>query len=67
MNSLMHPIMTYTANAGSMFFLGCGIAYIIEEKKYEHLPIFVLFPSIYCGYNMYKNRDKIIKYVLKHT
>ncbi len=67
MNSLMPPIMTYTANAGSMFFLGCGTAYIIEEKKYEHLPIFVLFPSIYCGYNMYKNRDKIIKYILKPT
>ena len=58
MSSLMPPIMTYAANAGSLFFLGCGTAYIMEEKKYQHIPVFILFPSIYCGYNMYKNREK---------
>jgi hypothetical protein len=51
----------------SLFFLGCGTAYIMEEKKYTHIPVFILFPEAYCGYNMYKNRDKIIKYILKPT
>ena len=67
MSSLIPPMITYTANAGSLFFLGGGLCYIMEEKKYEHIPVFVLFPSIYCGYNMYKNRDKIIKYIFKPT
>ena len=67
MSTLIPPIITYTANAGSLFFLGGGTAYIIEEKKYIHFPVLFLFPSIYCGYNMYKNRDTIINMFKKHT
>lgn len=67
MSSLIPPIITYTANAGSLFFLGGGTAYIIEEKKYIHFPVLFLFPSIYCGYNMYKNRDTIINMFKKPT
>jgi hypothetical protein len=26
--------MTYTANAGSLFFLGSGLCHIIEKKKF---------------------------------
>jgi len=67
MSSLIPPIITYTANAGSLFFLGGGTAYIIEEKKYIHFPVLFLFPSIYCGYNMYKNRNAIINMFKKPT
>jgi len=60
MNTLTKPIINYVIpNTASMFFLGGGLCYIIEEKKYTHLPIVILFPSIYCGYNIYKNRNKI--------
>ena len=47
--------------SGSMFFLGGGLCYVLEEKKYTHIPIVFFFPSIYCGYNLYKNREKVIK------
>ena len=67
MTSVIPPMITFTANAGSLFFLGGGFGYIIEEKKYTHLPVFLLFPSIYCGYNMYKNRNEIINKLIKPT
>lgn len=54
-----------TNTAGSMFFLGGGLCYALEEKKYIHIPVVFLFPSIYCGYNMYKNRNAIINFYMK--
>ena len=62
MNNLTIPmIKSMIPNTVSLFFLGGGLGYIIEEKKYIHIPIFVLFPEVYCGYNMYKHREKIFK------
>ena len=50
-------------STSEMFFLGGGLCYILEEKKYAHIPLVVFFPSIYCGYNIYKNREEMKKYV----
>lgn len=51
-------IVKYIANNTSqLFLLGGGLCYVIEEKKYTHIPVVFLFPSIYCGYNIYKNRN----------
>ncbi len=36
--------------------LGGGICYAIEQNKIWHVPIAFLFPSIYVGYQGYKNR-----------
>lgn len=44
----------------SMLFLGGGLSYIIEKKNYSHIPLFILFPEAYCGYNIFKHRDTII-------
>jgi hypothetical protein len=44
----------------SMLFLGGGLSYIIEKKNYSHIPILILFPEVYCGYNIYKHRNTII-------
>ena len=60
MSSLIPPMITYTANAGSLFFLGGGLCYILEEKKYTHIPLFVLFPEAYCAYNIFKHRNTTI-------
>jgi hypothetical protein len=61
MNKLTIPmIKSMIPNSISLFFLGCGSAYIMEEKKYTHIPLFVLFPEAYCGYNIFKHRDTII-------
>ena len=40
---------------------GAGIAYAVAEEKYTHLPLAVLIPSIYAGYQAYSNRAAIIQ------
>ena len=70
MNNLTIPISIMKSmipNSISLFFLGGGLCYILEEKKYTHIPLFVLFPEAYCGYNIYKNRDTAIKYIVNPT
>jgi hypothetical protein len=70
MNKLTIPISIMKSaipNALSMLFLGGGTAYILETKNYSHIPLFLLFPEAYCGYNIYKHRDTIIKYIVKPT
>ena len=52
-------------SASAMLLLGGGLSYILEEKKYAHIPIVVFFPSIYCGYHIYKNREEVKKYITK--
>lgn len=48
------------SNGLSEFLLGCGLCYSIEQKKYSHIPIVLFCPAIYCGYNVYKNRNTFI-------
>ena len=43
--------------------MGAGICYAIEENKYWHLPITFLFPSVYAGYQAYKHRGLVKKFV----
>ena len=45
------------------FLLGAGFAYAISEDKYHHLPVTFLIPSVYAGYQTYKNRDVIATFV----
>ncbi len=42
--------------------LGAGIAYAISEEKYTHVPVAFVFPSIYAGYQAYKNREAIVNF-----
>jgi hypothetical protein len=39
--------------------LGMSLAYAYEKEKYLHFPIILLFPSIYAGYHIYKNKESI--------
>ncbi len=40
-------------------FCGLGLAYAISNDKYHHIPLTVIFPSVYIGYQAYMNRDTI--------
>ena len=53
-------------STSALLLLGCGLSYVLEEKKYAHIPIVVFFPSIYCGYNIYKNREEVIKSIKRY-
>lgn len=48
----IHPITS--------FFFGSGLCFVLEEKKYSHIPLVIFFPVVYCGYNIFKNRHIFI-------
>jgi hypothetical protein len=55
---MMTPHIVYTVSSGSLrnVLLGAGIAYAIEKEQYTHIPIVFVFPSVYAGYQLYKNK-----------
>ena len=44
--------------------MGMSLAYASEKQNYLHFPIILLFPSIYTGYHIYKNKEIIKNYLL---
>lgn len=50
-----HMIYTTTRS----FLCGAGLAYAISNEKYVHIPLTVVVPSAYAGYQVYMNRDAI--------
>jgi hypothetical protein len=40
--------------------MGATLCYAVESKNYTHLPIIVVFPSIYAGYQAYSNREALV-------
>ncbi len=49
--------------AARSFLCGIGLAYAISNEKYAHVPLIVLMPSVYTGYQAYVNRDTIRDWV----
>lgn len=39
-------------NTLSMLLMGIGLQNAIEKKKYHHIPLVVVFPSLYVGYHI---------------
>lgn len=50
----------------SNMLMGAGLCYAIENQKYSDIPIILLFPSIFTGYNIYKNRIEIYREIQRH-
>jgi hypothetical protein len=44
-------------------FLGAGLCYAVQNERYTHLPVIFLVPSIYAGYNLYENKDDVMKWL----
>ena len=42
------------------FFLGAGLCFVFEEKKYSHIPIVFFCPVVYGGYKIFENRHIFI-------
>ena len=43
--------------------LGAGLCYAVKNERYTHLPVIFLVPSIYAGYNLYDNKDEVVKWL----
>jgi len=41
--------------------IGSGLCYAMESGNYSDIPMILMFPSIYTGYNIYKNRREIYR------
>jgi hypothetical protein len=45
--------------------MGMSLAYASTNQNYLHFPIIFLFPSIYTGYHIYKNKENIRNWILE--
>ena len=60
MQAITHHFVYGTARN---LLAGAGLCYSIENEKYIHIPLTIFFPSIYAGYNLFKNKDDVIKVI----
>jgi hypothetical protein len=56
-------ITNYVVGSTRNILLGGGLAYAMQNEFYLHVPVIVIFPSIYAGYQMYNNKDNIISWI----
>ena len=59
MQTITHYVFGSTRNV----LAGAGISYALEHQKYVELPLVILFPSIYAGYNVYKNKEGVVQWI----
>ena len=55
--------MNYNVGVVRNVLLGAGLCYAIEKENYWHLPVAVVFPSIYAGYQVFQNRDILKQWI----
>jgi hypothetical protein len=55
--SVTHRVLLFTPFRSIL--LGAGLAYCIQQENYYHIPLVILFPSVYTGYHAYKNRTEL--------
>jgi hypothetical protein len=41
---------------------GVGMAYAVQKEKYWQLPLALVFPYLYGGYHLYKNKDRVVQW-----
>ena len=56
-----HYIFGSTRN----ILLGLSLGYAVQNEKYFHIPVIFFVPSIYTGYQIFKRKEDIIKYIKK--
>jgi hypothetical protein len=57
---ITHGVFGTTRNV----LLGLSLGYAVENEKYYHIPIIFFVPSIYTGYQIFKKKQEIIRYIV---
>jgi hypothetical protein len=52
---ITHHLLGTTRN----LVLGAGLCYSLKKEEYSHIPVIVLFPSIYAGFQLYSQKDAV--------
>jgi hypothetical protein len=60
-------LVNYNIGVVRNVLLGAGLCYAIEKENHWHLPVIFLFPSMYTGYQVFQNRDVIVKWAQSKT
>lgn len=63
-DSMRHQ-MNFNYGALRNVLLGGATAFALEKGYYLHLPIIFLFPSPYAGYQIYRNREDVLRVLHK--
>jgi hypothetical protein len=77
MAHLANKSVTFTGLAGKLVdvkvyttlrsvLCGAGLAYALNEEEYLHLPVIIVFPSVYAGYQCYKNRETLTRIAISN-
>jgi hypothetical protein len=56
----------YVFGAPRNIMVGAGLAYAVQNELYLHLPLIFLTPSIYVGYHLYNNKERVIQWIREH-
>ncbi len=71
MNTILQQIPTrYVLQHVTPFrsiLAGSGFAYAIEKEKYVELPVAFIFPAVYAGYHLYKNKNDFMTFLKKQV
>ncbi len=59
----MKHIANYHFGTVRNLFLGASLCFAVQKEKYGHLPAILFFPSIYAGYNLFENKDDVVKWL----
>ena len=59
----MRYITNYHLGSFRNLLLGAGLCFAVQNERYIHLPVIILVPSIYAGYNLFENKDNVVKWL----
>lgn len=57
--TVTHRVQVQSFTSFRNILLGAGLAFCIQQENYYHIPLVVMFPSVYAGYHTFKNRDTL--------
>jgi hypothetical protein len=60
-------LINYNIGVVRSVLLGAGLCFAIEKENHWHLPVIIIFPSPYAGYQIFQNRDTIVKWIQSKT
>ena len=56
--------ITYMVGTSRNILLGAGLSYAVEREEYSHIPLILIFPSIYAGYHAHRNKDVLMDWII---
>jgi len=56
--------ITHLSGTARNLLLGASLYYAVQREDYNHIPLIIMFPSIYTGYHAHQNKDAIVDWIL---